>query len=106
MTKRLHGHGIFFHDVADARIRVDDDLVGEALQALAVERLVKGEALAEAPMLVHQRQADRGVGIEHLLGGDHLDLHRIDIEPEFVERDPLDRVIDLAQPGDNPNSGR
>ena len=58
---------------------------------------MKGEALAEAPMPIHQRQADRGVGVEHLLGGDDLDLNRIDIEAEFVERDPLDRVVGLAQ---------
>src|SRR5438067_12600796 len=36
----LHCHGIFFHDVADAGVGVDDDLVSKTLQALAVERLV------------------------------------------------------------------
>jgi len=93
----LHRHGILFHDVADHRVGVDDDLVGQALQTLAVERLVVGKALAEAPVPVHQRQADRGIGIEHLLGGDDLDLHRVDVEPEVVERDPLDRLIGSAQ---------
>ena len=28
----LHGHGIFFHDVADARVGIDDDFVGQALE--------------------------------------------------------------------------
>ena len=93
----LHRHGILFHDVADDRVGVDDDLIGETGQPLTVERLVIGEALTEAPVAVHQRQADRGVSVEHLLGGDHLDLDRINVEPEFLDRDPLDRVIDLAK---------
>ncbi len=97
--QRLHRHGIFFHDVADAGIGVDDNLVREPLQALAIKGFVIGETLAETPMTVHQRQADRGVSIEHLLGGDHLDLDGIDVEAEFVESDPLDRVVDPAQPG-------
>ena len=65
--------------------RVDDDLVGQAPQALAVERLVMGEMLAERPVLVEQRHADRGIGVEHLLGRDHLDLVRIDVEPQFAD---------------------
>jgi len=56
-----------------------------------------GKALAEAPMPVHQRQADRGIGVEHLLRGDHLDLVGIDVEPEFAERDLLDRVMHALQ---------
>ena len=48
-------------------------------------------------MPVHQRQADRGIGVEHLLGRDDLDLDRVDVEPQLVERDVLDRVMDLAQ---------
>src|SRR5437870_7824679 len=55
----LHRRGILLHDVADRRVGVDDDLIGQALQALAVERLVIGKALAEAPVPIHQRQADR-----------------------------------------------
>src|SRR6516225_317272 len=100
--KRLHRHGIFFHDVANARIRVDDDFVSEPLQAAAVKRLMKGKTLTEAPMTVHQRQADRGVGVEHLLGSDHLDLDGIDVEAEVIQRDPLNRIIDLAQCGKIP----
>src|SRR5215468_9466624 len=52
--QRLHRHGIFFHDIADTRIGVDDNLVSKALQTLPVEGLVVGEALAEAPMPIHQ----------------------------------------------------
>src|SRR6202035_1976279 len=86
-------------DVADTRVRVDDDLVSETLQPLAIKGLVVCETLAEAPMAIHERQADRRVSVEHLLGRNHLDLDRIDIEPDLVERDPLDGVVDPAQPG-------
>ncbi len=56
--QRLHRGGVFLHDVADARVGVDDDLVGEAAQPLPVARLVLGEVLAKAPVLVEQRHAD------------------------------------------------
>src|SRR5262249_50727344 len=55
--ERLHRRGIFLHDVDDARIGIDDDLIGEALIALAVHRLVAREMLAEAPMAVKERHA-------------------------------------------------
>ena len=48
-------------------------------------------------MAVHQRHADRGIGVEHLLGRDDLDLVGIDVEAEIVERDLLDRVIGARQ---------
>ena len=91
--QRLHRHGVLLHDVADAGVGVDHDLIGEALHARAVHRLVAGEVLAERPVLVEQRHADRRIGVEHLLGADHLDLVRIDVEPQFVDRDLLDRVV-------------
>src|SRR5215472_17024929 len=88
-NQSLHRHGILFHYVADARVRVDDDLVGKPLQALAVKGLMISKPLAEAPVPVHQGPADRGVSIEHLLRGYHLDLDRVDIEAKFFESDPL-----------------
>ena len=83
--QRLHRRRILLHDVADARIGVDDDLIGEALHAGAIHRLVAGEVLAERPVLVEQRHADRGIGIQHLLGADHLDLVGIDVEAELAD---------------------
>ena len=65
--------------------------------ALAVVVLLENEALTEGPVLVHQRHADGGIGIEHLLGGDDFELVRIDVEPEFFERDRLDGVIGPRQ---------
>ena len=95
--QRLHRRGILLHQVGDAGRRVDDDLIGEAPQALAIERFLLGEMFAERPVLVIQRHADRGVGVEHLLGGDDLDLVRIDVEAEFGERDILAGVVDALQ---------
>jgi hypothetical protein len=91
--QRLHRHGVLFHVVADAGVGIDDDLVGQAGEAFAVEPLLAKEALAERPVPVHQRHAVGGVGVEHLLGGDDLDLVGVDIEAEIVERDVLDRVV-------------
>ena len=85
--QRLHRRRVLLHDVGDARVGVDDDLVGEALHAGAVQRLVAGEMLAERPVLVEQRHADRGIGVQHLLGADHLDLVRIDVQAQLVEGD-------------------
>ena len=57
--KRLHGRGIFFHEIGDARRGVDHDLVSKPFQPLAIERLVMREMLAERPMLVKQRHTGR-----------------------------------------------
>ena len=67
---------------------------------------MKSKALAEAPVTIHQRQADRGIGVEHLLGGDDLDLNRVDVEAEFVQSDPLDSVVNLTEPGEVPIGAR
>ena len=53
-------------------------------------------------MPVHQRHADRGVGIEHLLGGDDLDLVGIDVEAELAQRDLAHRVVDLLDQLESP----
>jgi hypothetical protein len=90
--QRLHGHGVLLHDVADAGVGIDDDLIGEAGIALAVHGLVAREALAERPVVIEHRHADRGVGVQHLLGADHLHLDRIGVQLQLVDRDVLDRV--------------
>ncbi len=95
--QRLHGRGIFFHQIGNARRAVDHDLIGEAHKPFAVERLVMREVLAERPVLVEQRHAGRGIGIQHLLRGDHLDLVRVGVEPEFGSRNLLARIVDTLQ---------
>ena len=100
--ERLHHRRVLLHDVGDARVRVDDDLVGEAAQALAVARLVLGELLAEAPVLVEERHADARIGVEHLLRRDDLDLVPVGVELELAVRDIGDRVVDSADHGEVP----
>ena len=95
--QRLHGCGIFFHQIGNARGAVDHDLICEAHKPLAIECLVMCKVLSERPMLVEQRHAGRGIGIQHLLRGDHLDLVRVDVEPEFGSRNLLARIVDALQ---------
>jgi hypothetical protein len=54
---------------------------------------MQGKALAEGPVLVEQGHADGGIGIEHLLGGDHLDLVGIDVESQLADADGLDGIM-------------
>ncbi len=56
-----------------------------------------GEVLAERPVLVEQRHAGGGIGIQHLLGGDDLDLVRIDVETKFTMRDLLAGIVNTLQ---------
>ena len=92
--QRLHRGGVFLHDVADAGIGIDDDLVGEAAHALAIVRLMGGELFAEGPMIVIKWHADRGISVQHLLGGDHLDLVGVGVEAQFPVRDRLAGIVD------------
>src|ERR1700692_2928942 len=55
------------------------------------------EMLAERPVLVEQRHAGRGVGVQHLLGGNDLDLVGIDIKPELGSRDLLTGIVNMLQ---------
>ena len=89
----LNGHGVFFHQIGDAGIGVDDQFIGKATMPLAIQMFLENEALAEGPVLVHQRHAYGGVSVEHLLGGDDLELVRIGIQMQVFDGDPLDRII-------------
>src|SRR5262245_49293162 len=55
------------------------------------------EVLAVRPMLVEQRQAAGGIGIQHLLRRDDLDLVGIDAQPEFGSRNLIARIVDALQ---------
>ncbi len=88
----LHRHGVLLHQVGDAGIRVDDDLVGQSHLAALVVALGMDKALAERPVLIADGHADAGVGIHHLLGGDHLDL--VGVGVQLVEAgDPSDLLV-------------
>ena len=95
--QRLHGRGVFFHQIGNARRAVDHDLIGEAHNAFAIERLMMCEMLAERPMLVEQQHAGRGICIQHLLCGDDLDLVGVDLEPQFRSRNLLAGIVDTLQ---------
>ncbi len=100
--ERLHRHGVLFEQVGNAGARIDHDLVGQRRIAVAVHGLFAREQLAERPMVVHQRHAERGIGVQHLLGRDHLDLVGIDVELEIVQRDLLDRLVGAVERGEIP----
>jgi ABC-type uncharacterized transport system ATPase subunit len=72
--QRLHGQRVFLHQVGDARVGVDHDLVGQAHLAALVAVFGRQEVLAEGPVVVIDRHADGRVGIHHLFGGDDLQL--------------------------------
>ena len=54
--QRLHHEGVLLHQIGDAGAGIDDDLVGQALIALAVGLLVADEGLAVGPVRIAQRQ--------------------------------------------------
>src|SRR6202030_2471717 len=95
--ERLHRRRVLLHEIGDAGRAVDDNFVSEAAQPLAIQRFVLAEMLAEGPMLIIERHADGGIGVEHLLRRDHLDLVRIDAEPKFGQRYILASVMDSLQ---------
>ena len=57
--QRLHHHGVFFHQIGDAGIGVDYDLVGKAHLAAAVVLFVRHKMLAVGPVVVTHRHAHR-----------------------------------------------
>ncbi|MNN65075.1 hypothetical protein D3C81_1805520 [compost metagenome] len=76
----LHADGVFFHQVGNARVGVDHDLIGQAHLAPAVGFLSAEEVFAVGPMVVAQWHADGGIGIHHLLGGDHFNLVGVSVQ--------------------------
>ncbi|MCY1407995.1 hypothetical protein D9M71_233090 [compost metagenome] len=98
--QRLHGDGVFLHQVGDAGIGVDHDLVGQAHLAPRIAFFGGEEVLAVGPVVIADGHADRGVGIHHLLGADHFDLVRVG-----VQRVALGDPADLAVIGANQVEG-
>ena len=76
----LHGGGVLLHQIADAGIGVDDDLVGQAHVAAPVAPLRRHVFLAIAPVAVAHGHAHAGVGVHHLLGRDHFQLVGIGVQ--------------------------
>ena len=99
--QRLHALGVFLHQVGDAGVGVDHDLVGQAHLATLVVLFRTEEVLAVGPVVIADRHAHRGVGVHHLLGGDHLDLVRIGIQG-IALGDPADFPVVLLDQLEGP----
>ncbi|CFP62689.1 Uncharacterised protein [Bordetella pertussis] len=90
--QRLHRHGVLLHQVGNTWAGIDDDLVRQALHALAVVLLVADELLAVRPVRIADGQPGRGIGVEHLLGGDDFDLVGIGVQA-VLAGDLRDRLV-------------
>ena len=104
--QRLHRRRVFFHDVADARVGVDHDLIGETAQAFLVMGFVRDELLSERPMVVIQRHPDGRICVEHLFGCDDLDLVGVHVESKAAAGDLLAGVVDVLDQTDVPIGAR
>ncbi len=93
----LHRQRVLLHQVGDAGVAVDDDLVGQPHVAALVVALGGDELLAVAPVAVVDRHADAGVGVHHLLGGDDLELVGVGVEPVALGGGADDLVVALDE---------
>jgi len=88
----LHADGVFFHQVGDAWVGVNHNLVGQPHLATGVGLLGAEEVFTVGPMVITQRHTDRRVGIHHLLSGDHFDLVGVCVQG-ITRRDPTDFLV-------------
>ena len=95
--QRLHGSGVFFHEVADAGVGVDDDFVGQSHVPTPVAPLGGQKLLAVAPVPVVHGHAHAGIGVHHLLGSDDLQLVGVGVQPEALGRGGNGAVVALDQ---------
>ncbi len=98
----LHAHGVLFHQVGNAGVGVDDDLVGQPHVATAVALFGGEKMLAVGPVVIAQRHAYRGVGVHHLLCSDDLDLVGIGIQSVDLMGDTADLLVVLADQLEGP----
>ena len=80
----LHEHGVFFHEIGDAGIGIDDQLVSQPHLAPFVVFFDGQKLLAEGPVMVIDRQAATGISVHHLLGRDDLNLVGVGIEAKIL----------------------
>ena len=93
----LHGDTVFFHQVSNAGVGVDDDLIGQPHLPSPIAAFHLHELLAEGPVVVTHRHAHRGVGVHHLLGGNDLDLIGVSIQAIFIVGDVGDSLVIACQ---------
>ena len=82
-NQRLHREGVLFHQVSDAGVGVDHDLVGQAHLTALIALGGTEELLAEGPVMVANRHAHGAVGVHHLFGADHLNLVGVGVQAEL-----------------------
>ena len=95
--QRLHGRAVFLHQIADARVGVDDDLVSQPHIAPPIAALCGQKLLAIAPVPVVDGHAHAGIGIHHLLSRDDLQLVGICVQPIAFSRRSNGCVVLLNQ---------
>ena len=78
--QRLHGYRVLLHQVGDAGIGVNHNLIGQPLLTVLIRLLGFDKLFTERPVRVVDGHADAGIGIHHLLGSNDFDLVRIGVE--------------------------
>ena len=89
----LHGHGVIFHQIGYTRIRVDNNFVSKPLLPLFVGLAIGDKLLSVTPVWVAHGQPGIGIGIQHLLEGDYLDLVGKGIQFKFIVGDIGDGFV-------------
>ncbi len=95
--QRLHGGGVFLHQVADARVGVDDDLVRQPHVPAPIAPLGGQKFLSVAPVAVVHRHAHARIRVHHLLGSDDLQLVGVGIQPKPLGRSGDGSVVTINQ---------
>jgi hypothetical protein len=103
--QRLHRQRVLLHQVRDAGVGIDHDLVGKPHLPAPIGLLGGDELFTKGPMVVVDRQTDRRIGVDHLLRGDDLDLVRVGIEPELLVCDAPDLLVEALQQWKAPFGG-
>ncbi len=98
----LHGHGVLFHQIGNARIGIDHDLVGQAHLTALVVLLGMQKMFAVGPVVIAQRHAHRGIGVHHLLGSDDLNLIGIGVQPVYITGNTADFLVVFADQVEGP----
>ena len=78
--QRLHGDGVFLHQVGDTGVGVDDYLIRQTLLTVLIGLLGLNKFFAKRPVRIVDGHADAGVGVHHLLGSNDFDLVRVGVK--------------------------
>ena len=93
----LHHHGVFFHEIRNTGIGVDDDFVSEPHLPPVVGLLNVEKLFAIGPVAIADGHADGRVGVHHLFGTDDFNLVGISVQAIFFRNLADCAVIGLDQ---------